>query len=57
MNLAAFLHGLKELKDSTLSLPIAPVFSLPSQKWHFSSPNLVPLRKRKENTSFFKYLE
>lgn len=57
MNIASFLHAQKEYQDSQLPLPLAPVYELPQHRWLFSSHTLVPLRKRKENTSLFQYIE
>lgn len=57
MNIATFLHSQKEYQDSTLPLPLAPVYELPQHRWIFSSHTLVPLRKRKENASLYQYIE
>ena len=47
MNIACFLHSYKDNRDYKLPLPLAPTYSLPQHKWFFSSPSLVPLRKKK----------
>jgi hypothetical protein len=56
MNIGAFLHTKRQNSQHQLPLPLAPTYILPQHQWYFSSPSLVPLRKKKENSSPLSYL-
>ena len=56
MNIAALLQATKPHPNSPLPLPLVPVYWLPTQQWYFSSPTLVPLRKRTQNTCLYRFL-